>query len=203
MCLSTISSGYPLSSKIFLMKSISCVSLLCVHFISALCTSVTIRLAFRFRGLKDFQRMYWPEKVGFRYTLDSKPSWVLSTRMSRNGSLPSCSSCSFSTVNLRAGCRRFIVTWKSSTSPSCLKMAKLKINKCWKHVENKSSIFVRKKIVWTRGSLQKCSLMLILYSAFLLTVKCISPFCRVHFSLVHYVFKRSCSPQTKPDRDRN
>ena len=40
--------------------------------------------------------------------------------MSRNGSLPSCS---FSKVNLRAGCRRLSVTRKSSTSPSCLKMA--------------------------------------------------------------------------------
>ena len=51
--------------------------------------------------------------------------------------------------------------------------------------------------------------------SFLLTINCvspyylaiplkrISPYCRVHFSLLHSVFKRSCSPHTKPDRDRN
>ena len=60
---------------------------------------MAIRFVFRLRGLKDSQRMYRPEKVGFRYTLVSKPSSVLSTRMSRDGSLPSCS---FSKVNLRA-----------------------------------------------------------------------------------------------------
>ena len=37
----------------------------------------------------------------------------------------------------------------------------------------------------------------------LLTAECISPYCRVHFSLLHSVFKRCCSPHTKPDRDRN
>ena len=36
-----------------------------------------------------------------------------------------------------------------------------------------------------------------------ISLKCISPYCRVHFSLLHLVFKRSCSPHTKPDRDRN
>ena len=35
------------------------------------------------------------------------------------------------------------------------------------------------------------------------SAECISPYCRVHFSLLHLVFKRSCSPHTKPDRDRN
>ena len=34
----------------------------------------------------------------------------------------------------------------------------------------------------------------LLQSAFLLTAECISPYCRVHFSLLHLVFKRSCSP---------
>ena len=122
MCLSTISSGYPLSSKIFLIKSISCLSLFFVHIISALCTSVAIRFVFRLRGLKDSQRIYWPEKLGFRYTLVSKLSSVLSTRMSINGSLPSCS---FSKLILTARCRRSSVTRKSSTPPSCLKMAKV------------------------------------------------------------------------------
>ena len=44
--------------------------------------------------------------------------------------------------------------------------------------------------------------------AFLFTIdcailKCIFPYCRLHFSLVHMVVKRSCSPHTKADRDRN
>ena len=32
-----------------------------------------------------------------------------------------------------------------------------------------------------------------------ISLKCISPYCRVHFSLLHLVFKRSCSPHVKPD----
>ena len=35
-----------------------------------------------------------------------------------------------------------------------------------------------------------------------ISLKCISPYCRVHFSLLHLAFKRSCSPHTKPDRNR-
>ena len=31
----------------------------------------------------------------------------------------------------------------------------------------------------------------------------ISPYSRLHFFLVYLVFKRSCSPHTKPERDRN
>ena len=34
----------------------------------ALCTRVEIRLVFRLVGLKEFQRRYWPVKVGFLYT---------------------------------------------------------------------------------------------------------------------------------------
>ena len=33
----------------------------------ALCTSVDIKFIFRFLGLKEFQRTYWPVKVGFLY----------------------------------------------------------------------------------------------------------------------------------------
>ena len=58
-----------------------------------------------------------------------------------------------------------------------------------------------------RFSLLLCNLLKIhfslLQSAFLLTAECISPYCRLHFFLLHLVFKRSCSPHTKPDRDRN
>ena len=58
-----------------------------------------------------------------------------------------------------------------------------------------------------RFSLLLCNLLKIhfslLQSALLLTAEWISPYCRVHFSLLHLVFKRSCSPHTKPDRDRN
>ena len=55
-----------------------------------------------------------------------------------------------------------------------------------------------------RFSLLLCNLRKIhflLQSAFLLTAECIS-YCRVHFSVVHLVFKKSCSLHTKPDRDR-
>ena len=33
----------------------------------ALCTSVDIKFIFGFLGLKEFQRTYWPVKVGFLY----------------------------------------------------------------------------------------------------------------------------------------
>ena len=36
-----------------------------------------------------------------------------------------------------------------------------------------------------------------------ISLKSVSPHCRVYFSLLHVVVKRSCSPHTKPDRDRN
>ena len=36
-----------------------------------------------------------------------------------------------------------------------------------------------------------------------ISLKSISPDCRVQFSLLHLVFERSCSPHTKPDRDCN
>ena len=36
-----------------------------------------------------------------------------------------------------------------------------------------------------------------------ISLDCISPYYRLHFSLVHLVYKRSCTPHTKPDRDRN
>ena len=36
-----------------------------------------------------------------------------------------------------------------------------------------------------------------------ISLKCISPYCRVHFSLLHLAFKMSCSPHTKSERDRN
>ena len=42
-------------------------------------TNVDFRLVLRLRGLKDSQRKYWPVKIGFRYTLVSKPISVLWT----------------------------------------------------------------------------------------------------------------------------
>ena len=71
-----------------------------MQIIRARCTNVDIRLVLRLRGLKDSQRKYWPVKVGFRYTLVSKPISVLSTQTSRNGRHFSFS---FSKVNLRDG----------------------------------------------------------------------------------------------------
>ena len=115
--------GYPLSSKIFLIKSISCLSLFFVHIKSALCTGVAITFIFCFRWLKDSPADVLTTKSGLSdIHWSQKPILVLSTRMSKNGSLPSCS---FSSVKLRAGCRRLRVTWKWLTFPSCLKMAKV------------------------------------------------------------------------------
>ena len=70
--------GQPLSSNIFLIRSISPLSLRLVQIIRTRCTDVDIRLILRLRGQKDSQRKYWPVKVGFRYTLVSKPISVLS-----------------------------------------------------------------------------------------------------------------------------
>ena len=70
-----------MSSNIFLIRSISPLSLRLVQIIRDRCINVDIRLILRLRGLKDSQRKYWPVKVGFRYvfyTLVSKPISVLS-----------------------------------------------------------------------------------------------------------------------------
>ena len=50
-----------------------------MQIIRARCTKVDIRLILRLRGQKDSQRKYRPVKVGFRYTLVSKPISVFST----------------------------------------------------------------------------------------------------------------------------
>ena len=55
MCLSTISLGYLLLSKIFLIKSVSYISLFLAHISSALCTNVVIRFVCCFYELKDSQ----------------------------------------------------------------------------------------------------------------------------------------------------
>ena len=68
--------GYPLFSNIFLIRSISPLSLRFVQIIRAPCTTVDIRLILRLRGLKDPQRKYWLVKVDFRYTLVSKPIFI-------------------------------------------------------------------------------------------------------------------------------
>ena len=56
--------GQPLSSNIFLIRSISPLSLRLVQIIRARCTNADIRLILRLKGLKDSQRKYWPVKVG-------------------------------------------------------------------------------------------------------------------------------------------
>ena len=68
-----------MSSDIFLIRSISPLSLRLVQIIRAPCTNVDIRLILRLRELKDSQHIYWPVKVEFRYTLILKPISVLST----------------------------------------------------------------------------------------------------------------------------
>ena len=82
----------------FLICLISSFSLDFVHIISARCTKVDIRFVFCLVGLKDSQRKYCPVKVGFLYTLVSKPVAVRSTLTSRNGKQLFLS---FSKVNLR------------------------------------------------------------------------------------------------------
>ena len=66
-------------SNIFLINSISPLSLCLVQIIRGRCTNVDIRLALRLRGLTHSQRNHWPVKVGFWYTLVSKPMSVFST----------------------------------------------------------------------------------------------------------------------------
>ena len=71
--------GLPLSSNIFLIRSTFPLSLCLVKIIWARCANVDIRPLLRLRGLKDSRCKYWPVKMGFRYTLVSKPISVLST----------------------------------------------------------------------------------------------------------------------------
>ena len=54
------------------------------------------------------------------------------------------------------------------------------------------------------GKIKACSHWIDCVSPFYcaISLKRISPYCRVHFSLLHLVFKRSFSPHTKPGRDR-
>ena len=54
----------------------------------ALCTSVDIKFIFRFLGLKEFQRTYWPVKVGFLYIEVIKWQSFFSTSTSRKGKVP-------------------------------------------------------------------------------------------------------------------
>ena len=63
----------------FLICLIYSFSLDFVHIISAQCTKVDIRFVFCLVELKDSQRKYCPVKVGFLYTLVSKPVTVCST----------------------------------------------------------------------------------------------------------------------------
>ena len=51
----------------------------------ALCTSVDIKFIFRFLGLKEFQRTYWPVKVGFLYIEVIIWQSFFSTSTSRKG----------------------------------------------------------------------------------------------------------------------
>ena len=59
---------------IFLIRSISLLSLRLVQFVRARCTNVDIRLILRLRGIKDSQSKYCWVKVGFRPTLVSSIS---------------------------------------------------------------------------------------------------------------------------------
>ena len=90
MCLSPVSSGYPLSSKMFLIKLISCLRLFFIHIIlvSALCTSVAIRFVFRFLRAERFPVDILTRKNGLLVFTGLKQTSVFSTRMPRNGCLP-------------------------------------------------------------------------------------------------------------------
>ena len=60
-------------------------SLLFKQIMKALCTRVEIRLVFLLVELKEFQRRYWPVKVGFLYTEVTKSEFCLSTKTSKKG----------------------------------------------------------------------------------------------------------------------
>ena len=104
----------------FLICLISPFSLDFVHIISARSTKVDIRFTFCLMGLKDSQRKYCPVKVGFLYTLVSKPVAVRSTLTSRNGKQLFFS---FSKVNLRERWRQFSCLKKLSDSSSLQNIA--------------------------------------------------------------------------------
>ena len=49
------------------------------------CTRMEIRLVFRLVGPKEFQRRYWPVKVGFLHTEVTKSEFCLSIKTSKKG----------------------------------------------------------------------------------------------------------------------